>query len=124
MKELTTFEKLIEKQGTEEVEKKQEEIEIKWIDDLRPLKGHTLWEINNTSLKVQKAEFIPNDTADFGEFLKSGAIKKDKEIVIKQGHSYISALNPSSALDRFKRGKGSAKLADKKSMNPFESIRL
>jgi hypothetical protein len=108
MKELQTGEKLSEKQGLEIVENKKQEVELKWIDNLRPLKGHTLWEINKETFSVSKAEFITVDTANFLEFERSKVIRSDKKLIMKPNHAYISALTKEKAIERYKSGKGSA----------------
>lgn len=119
MKELNGQDKLNEKQSLETVQKQQQQVELKWIDDLRPLRGHKLWEINNNTRSVTLAEFQPMHTVDFIEFERSGSLNSQKKVITKSGYSYVSALTKQSALERFLNGKGSAKLTEKKSITIF-----
>ncbi len=114
MKELNLQDKLNEKQSLENAQKQQQQVELKWVNDLRPLKGHKLWEINDKNQNVTLAEFQPIHTVDFMEFERTGSISSQNKVIVKPNHSYVSALTKESALERYLSGKGSAMYGEKK----------
>jgi predicted nuclease with TOPRIM domain len=77
-------------------QKKQQEYQL--VDKIIPYPGHTIWKINNETLEIEKAKFINSVTFFVGETPK-------KEILIVEGHTYISALSKKTALKKFKNGK-------------------
>jgi len=109
MKEFKKLDKLINKQQVESIVKKQKEDEFKFDGTLKPKKGHTVYEINNKTLEVNIASYVKTKSISWKDALigfNTGNYKK--EIVIKKGFSYISALSKKSALERFKKNKGSS----------------
>jgi hypothetical protein len=102
----------------ESVVKKQKQQEFKFLDNLRPLAGHNLWEINTKTLEVNLASFKKESFITWSDALrlfKGGKITK--EVVVKQGYVYISALTKEKALERYLSGKGSAKMNEFKNLN-------
>lgn len=108
MKELKQQDKLSEKQQIESIVKKKIEIEYKLVGNLRPLRGHTLWEIDLETLDIVKAQIVTNKTITWEDALKmfDGTLVED--VQIKPGKVYISALNQKNALKRYHEKKGSA----------------
>lgn len=80
-------------------QKKQKEHEL--VGQLIPHKGHTIWEINNETLEVEKALFA-NVTYVIGRENKN-------EIYVREGFSYIAALSKQKALDKFYKGENGSK---------------
>jgi len=121
MKELEKYSKDSEKQQLESVVKKQQQQEIKYLESLRPIKGHNLYKINVKTLKVSLAEYKENKTVTWHEALRivSGEDKHAKDVIVEPNHHYISALNPESALRRYVNGKGSAKMNEKQTLKVF-----
>ena len=76
-------------------QKKQQEYQL--INKIVPHPGHTIWKINNETLEIEKAKFVNSVTFFVGETPK-------KEILIVDGHTYISALSKKTALNKFKKG--------------------
>lgn len=80
-------------------QKKQVEHEL--IGKIIPHDGHIIWQINKETLKIEKAKFS-NATYHF-----SGENKK--EVIVKEGYAYVSALNKKNALRKYKQGKNGSK---------------
>lgn len=81
--------------------KQKKQIEYEFIGQIRPHSGHTLWQINNVTLEIEKARFN-NTTYNLNEELK-------KEIILMKDHTYISALNKKNALKKYKQGTNGSK---------------
>lgn len=77
--------------GEKEVEKK-----LKLLGSIRPKKGHTLFEINLKTLEMREAETEIQPVV-FREG-QSKFVPLRKKVVVKVGHTYISALNKKNAL--------------------------
>ena len=84
---------------------KKKQVEHELIGEIEMYDGHTIWQINNETLEVEKAKFS-NATYHF-------AGDNRKEIIVKQGYSYVSALNKKNALRKFKQGRNGGKPIDK-----------
>ena len=87
----------------------KEKIEFKFEHSIRPIKGHKVWEIELSTNKVTLAEFKETDIIDYNEAQKTNSTNI-KDIVRKNGHIYISALNPKNALKRYNQNKGHASM--------------
>jgi len=114
MKELEKHERDTEKQSVELQQIKEEKIEFKLVDQIRPEKGHKVWEIDTKQSTIKEASFKQEEVIDFnaakdatdrGETIDS-LIQKD--IVVNPDCVYISALNSKNALKRYRNNKGSA----------------
>jgi hypothetical protein len=118
MKELEKYERDIEKAGIEAVEEKKQKQEITFTGSIRPLKGHTLFEINTRTLEVREASYNEHKRITWHSALRflKGEISLNKEVIKNKDCIYISALNPTNALKRYREGKGSAKLNEEKSI--------
>lgn len=81
--------------------KQQKEIKHQLIDRIIPHKGHTIWQIHNETKQVEKAKFSSVTYNFLGE--------NKKEIIIKKGYSYVSALNKENALKQFNKGQNGSK---------------
>jgi hypothetical protein len=109
MKELEKQNKLIDKIQVENVVKKKQQQEFKYIDSIRPIAGHNLWEINTETLEIKLAEYKIEQYLTWEEAIKicqGGSTKK--EVIMKMNCVYVSALNAENALKRYLSGKGSA----------------
>lgn len=89
--------------------KKQNEKEYTFIGNLIPHEGHTIWEINNETLEINKAKFISSTYYMFGD--------NKKEISVKQKCSYVSALNEKNALIKYKKGVNGGKVLGNEKFN-------
>jgi hypothetical protein len=122
MRELEKQQRDSEKERIESVVKKQQQIEFKYLGNLRPLRGHILWKINIKTLEISQATYRQNKTITWHEAVNLYVgIPDVKEVIVEQGFEYISALTKEKALERYMSGKGSAKMNDKKSLNIFDN---
>ena len=85
--------------------KQQKQIEHEFIGNIIPHTGHTIWQINDETLEIEKAKFS-NTTYHFeGE--------NKKEIITRKGLTYVSALNKRNALKKYVNGEnGSRPISD------------
>ncbi len=79
----------------------KKKIEHEFIGKIIPHDGHVVWQINKETLEIEKAKFTNTTFQLFGE--------NKKEIIIKDGFSYISALNKKNALRKYKKGDNGSK---------------
>ncbi len=100
MKELDQNQKI----KTELSVKQKKQIEHELIGKIIPHEGHTIWQINKETLDVDKAKYS-NATYVYGA-------ENKKEIIIKGGFAYVSALNKKNALRQYKKGRNGGKEAD------------
>lgn len=100
-----------EKQELEVVQKKAQEIEYKKVGELKPKKGHTLFEINLANMKVREAEKTTFSTITWEQAIKLMNGQNLDKVLVKANHVYISALNKESALNRYLSGKGSCEMS-------------
>ncbi len=110
MKELNNHDKLSEKQSTEVQVKKNQQVEYTLDETIRPMSGHRLWEIELSSMKVKQAEYSRVTHANWIEIV-NGEIEANREVIKRKGCIYISALTAKKAIERYLKGKGSAKLS-------------
>jgi hypothetical protein len=97
MKELGVKEKI----GVEISIKEKKQIEHRLIDTIFPFQGHKTWEVNNETLHIEIAKYSICTYQFEGE--------NAKEIIIKKGYTYISALNKKNALKKFIKGQNGSK---------------
>lgn len=98
MKELETHLKL-EKQNSIELNvKKKQEIEYVLQGTIKPKIGHFIWELNEETGEIKKAEFKRN-TAVYGAELPP------EELVVKADCIYIPALNAENAKKKYLKNK-------------------
>ena len=76
--------------------KQKKQIEHQLIGNLVPHDGHKIWEINKETLEIKEAKFTNTTYQMFGD--------NKKEIIVKDGFSYVSALNKNNALKKHKNG--------------------
>jgi len=109
MKELEKFDRDINKTQIESVVKKQQQVEFKFIDTIRPQNGHILFEINEKDESIKIADHIIRKDLTWDQAIEvlNGELKI-KEVVQRPGCVYISALNKESALKRYKTNRGSS----------------
>jgi len=81
--------------------KKQKQVEHQLIGKIIPHENHSMWEINNETHEVKKAQYSNTTYQAFA--------KNQKEIIVKKGFSYVSALNKKNALKQFLKGKNGSK---------------
>jgi hypothetical protein len=103
-----------QKINTELSIKKKQKQEFKKIGELRPMKGHKLYEINTVSGEITLAEYkSPEKTVHLFDVInESGSLRK--EVIQKKDCIYISALNIKSAKKRYESRKGSASMNERK----------
>lgn len=97
------------KPKTELSVKQKKQVEHELIGNIIPHEGHIVWQINKETLEVSEAKYS-NATYVLGG-------ENKKEIIVKDGFYYVSALNKSNALRKFKQGKNGSKEIDK---NPLK----
>lgn len=85
--------------------KQKRQVEYELIGKIIPHEGHVIWQINKQTLSIERAKFS-NATYIFGS-------ENKKEIIIKDGYAYISALNKKNALKKYKQQKNGSKEVDK-----------
>ena len=112
MKELFKSGKLSERQSIESIIKKKKEIEYKHEATIKPYKGHSVFEIDLDTLLVSPAEYVERKNIQWHEAIKFMESGYKQDISVKKNCVYISALNAKSALERFKKDKGSATLPE------------
>ena len=66
------------------------------VGELRPKKNHILFEFNLEEKTIERAKFRTSGDIDFQKALK-GDISSNKEVDIKEGCFYVSALNEENA---------------------------
>ena len=81
--------------------KKEKQIEYILVSNIKPYKGHILWEINRKTKEINKAQ-MSKKTFTFNE-------ENRPEIIQRDGYDYVSALNKKNALKSFRKGKQGGK---------------
>jgi hypothetical protein len=110
MKELEHHDRESQNKAIEILKKQNEKVEYKLIDRIIPNKGHRVFEIDEKTLTVSEANYNLQKQISWWDALRMVANPNyKKEIQVKKNCSYVSALNADSALDRYKKGKGSSK---------------
>jgi len=97
MKEL----ELKDKEKIEVVANQKKQIERELVGYLMPYNGHKVWEINIETGEIDEAKYAVANYDVFGE--------NKKEIVIKDGFYYVSALNKQNAYKKAIKGTPSGK---------------
>lgn len=87
---------------TEYLVQKQIKKERVLVGKIIPHKGHAIWEINNLTLEVRFAKFIQQT------YIINQA-HPNPEILILKDHSYVSALNKTTALKKYLKGSNGSK---------------
>ena len=77
------------------VEKKQQKEHL-LVGNIAQHEGHTMWEINKETLEIKPAKFSNATYKMFGQ--------NKKEIIVKEGYAYVSALTKKNALKKYKNG--------------------
>jgi hypothetical protein len=95
MKELENHLQLENQQRIELNVKKKQEIEYVLRGIIRPQKGHFIWEINEKTGEVKKAEYKRTTAVFFGATLPP------EELIIKPDCVYIPALNIENAKKKY-----------------------
>lgn len=108
MKELESKDRINDKIQIEAIIKKKKQIEYVLEDSLIPMNGHTLYEINVSTLEIKEAKFIQEKTITLAEAMKIIEGKENREILLTPHCVYISSLNKKNAMDRFHKKKGSS----------------
>ena len=91
MKELETHLKLGTQERIELNLKKKKEIEYVLEGTIKPIKGHFIWELNEETGEIKKAEFKRNTAVAFSTTLPP------EELIIKAESVYSTALNVANA---------------------------
>ncbi len=85
--------------------KQKKQVEHELIGNIILHEGHTLWQINKETLEIEKAKF------SIATYVLGGENKK--EIIVKDGFFYVSALNKKNALKKYLQGKNGTKQINK-----------
>ncbi len=110
MKELLNHDRLNDRARIEAEQSIKQQHELKFDGSIRPMEGHTLFEINTTTKEIKQAEFISHKTIDWNVAIDIINGKPlERKVVQKRGCVYISALNKENALYRYNKLSGSAK---------------
>lgn len=75
--------------------------EYSLIGVIKPKKGHTVWEFNLMTNECKAAEYKMKNVI----FSKLKALQPIKELVVKEGHIYIPALNKKTATNKYNMSK-------------------
>ena len=75
--------------------KQQKKAEHKFIGRIVSRDGHKIWKIDKQTLDVEEAIFSNTTYKMFGE--------NKKEVVVKDGFFYVSALNKKNALKKYNK---------------------
>ena len=94
MKELETHLKIDSQERVELNVKKKQEVEYVLHGTIKPKTGHFIWELNEETGEIKKAEF-KKTTAVFG------AVVASEELIVKPGCIYIPALNSENAKKKY-----------------------
>lgn len=97
MKEL----ELKEKEKLEIVANQKKQIEHEYIGLIVPYDGHKMWEIEIATGNIKEAKYSNTTFNAFGE--------NKKEIIVKEGFLYVSALNQKNAFKKAIKGVPSGK---------------
>jgi len=85
---------------------KQQQVEKVLMGKIIPHENHTVWEICLKTEKIQKATYVEKEQAiHFGKEPE----KENKEVLYREGFSYISALNKKNAMKKFRQNKNGSK---------------
>jgi len=98
MKELETHLKLNNQERVELNVKKKQEIEYVLQGTIKPQVGHFVWEINEETGKINKAEFRK-------AIAIYGAKVPPEELIVKADCVYIPALNAENAKRKYLKNK-------------------
>lgn len=99
------FEDIIEHKDKMEISiQKKQQKEKEFIGKIIPHAGHKVWEINDKNLDIELAKY------EVQTFI-IGKNHNNPEIIIRNGFSYVSALNKSNALKKYKQGMNGSKEA-------------
>ena len=79
----------------------EQQKEEKLIGKISPKRGHTLFEINESTKEIKKAVF-ESQTITF-EQAKSKFLTPSKKVLINKGCVYIPALNKRNAIKKFNK---------------------
>lgn len=82
--------------------KQKKQVEYELIGKIIPHENHTIWQINIETLEITKAKFSNATFVVIGQ-------QNKKELIIKDGHYYVSALNKKNALKKFHKGENGSK---------------
>jgi len=92
---------LKDREKLEVVANQKKQIEHELIGFLVPHNGHKIWEIEVATGNIKEAQYSSNTYKAFGE--------NKKEIIVKDGCLYVSALNKKNAFKKAMEGKPSGK---------------
>jgi len=115
MKELDLNNLTKEKTKTEVTQQKEQEYQLVYQGTIIPNENHTLWEVDIKSLEIVKATYLKKDYMFNPKWTKNSKPNTHSEVVINEGKAYVSALNKSNALKKFKKGSNGSKLDSGKS---------
>jgi hypothetical protein len=95
MKELESHFKLSKENTVELNVKKKQEVEHTLMGSIKPQPGHFIWELNQETGEIKKADFKRDTVALFGSKLPS------EELIVKSDCVYIPALNAANAKKKY-----------------------
>tara|TARA_R110000868_G_scaffold400868_1_gene675599 strand:+ start:5761 stop:6120 length:360 start_codon:yes stop_codon:yes gene_type:complete len=100
MKELETHTKIGKEAKVELAIKKQQEIEYILHGVIAPKVGHVVWEINEETGEIKKADY-KKDTVTFNFMAK----KEPEKLIVNKDCIYIPALNSENAKRKYLKNK-------------------
>jgi len=110
MKELDINKLFKEKTKMEVTQQKQQEYQLVYQGTIIPHENHILYELNPNTLEIKEARYIVKDYVFNPHWKKGDKIASHGEVIITQGMVYISALNKSNAIKKFKKNNNGTKL--------------
>jgi hypothetical protein len=93
------------------IQQQQEEQKLEHYTTIIPHENHTLWEINDETLEIKRAEFNLNNTLQGSWTWKKGdPIAGALSLIRKEGCTYVSSLSKKTALEHYKKGSVGTKI--------------
>jgi hypothetical protein len=93
---ITTEEKI--KDEVKQVAQVEQEKQLKHIGQIRPHKGHKLFEVDQKTGVVREAEYEKTDIHYSQDLNKA---KRSNKVVVKEGCFYLTALNLNNACRKY-----------------------
>ena len=99
----------VKKDRIEVTKEQQQETRIEFDTRIVSQRGHTVFEIEVSTMDIRKAEFEETDLVYDAKFTKGRVLHVERKIIKKDGCVYVSALNKKNAWKKYNKGEnGSA----------------
>ena len=85
------------------VEEEQQKKEVKLIGQQRKVPGLILWEFNETTKLIKRAEFKKTSVVISSLSMSPESINRNHKVIVNENCFYIQALNLKNAIKQVKR---------------------